>query len=42
MVGYLLEGVLRAAMQPILEADCITESAGGDIGRIFKTLKRAR
>jgi hypothetical protein len=29
-------------MLPILEAECVTESAGGDIGRVFRTLQRAR
>ena len=29
-------------MQPILETDCVTESAGGDISRVFRTLQRAR
>ena len=42
VVGYLLEGVLRAAMQPILTSDCVTESAGGDVSRVFRTLKRIR
>lgn len=42
IVGYLLESVLRAAMQPILSSDCVTESAGVDIGRVFRTLKRIR
>ena len=42
IVGYLLESVLRAAMQPILTSDCVTESAGVDISRVFRTLKRIR
>ena len=42
VVGYLLETVLRLAIQPILEAECITECAGIDIGRIFRTLQRSR
>jgi hypothetical protein len=28
VIGYLLEGVLKATMRPILETDCVTESAG--------------
>ena len=42
VVGHLYEGALRLAMQPILDAGCITESAGGDIARVFRTLQRAR
>eukprot|EP00596_Hydrurales_sp_CCMP1899_P008559 CAMPEP_0119049468 /NCGR_PEP_ID=MMETSP1177-20130426/64842_1 /TAXON_ID=2985 /ORGANISM="Ochromonas sp, Strain CCMP1899" /LENGTH=658 /DNA_ID=CAMNT_0007026749 /DNA_START=596 /DNA_END=2572 /DNA_ORIENTATION=- len=42
VIGYLLEDVLRAVMRPILETDCVTESAGGDISRVFRTVQRAR
>ena len=41
-MGYLYEQALRLAMQPILDAGCITESAGGDIARVFRTLQKGR
>lgn len=42
VIGFLLEGVLRVAMQPVLEADTITEEAGSDISRVFRTIQRSR
>ena len=42
VVGYLLEGALRALMQPVMEAGRITESAGGDICRLYRVVQRAR
>jgi hypothetical protein len=41
-LGYLVEGVLRALMLPVLDADCITESAGGDISRVFRVIQKTR
>lgn len=42
VMGFLVEGILRSAMQPILDADCITEEAGSDISRVFRVIMRAQ
>jgi hypothetical protein len=42
VIGFLLEGVLRVAMQPVLDTDTITEEAGSDISRVFRTIQRSR
>ncbi len=42
VVGYLLEGALRALTHPVMTAERITESAGGDICRLYRVLQRAR
>lgn len=42
LIGYLTESILRACMESLLQAECISETAGSDINRIFKTLLRIR
>ena len=43
VMGYLLECVIRASMKPVLhESECISENAGSEIGRIFRTLQKAK
>ena len=39
--GYLVECVITRAMLPLMQADCISETAGADIARAFATLQRA-
>lgn len=42
LTGYLLDAVLRSSMDSLLEAECITESAAGDISRLFKYIQKVR
>lgn len=42
LMGYLLDAVLAQAMQPILTADCISEAAGAEVARVFRSLQEAR
>jgi len=42
LAGYLVDAVLRSCMMPIVDTDCITESAASDINRLFKTVQRVR
>ena len=42
VVGHLLEGAIRALMHPVMTADRISESAGGDICRLYRVLQRAQ
>ena len=41
-MGLLIEDVLKALMQPILTAECISETAGGEVHRVFKIIQRSR
>jgi hypothetical protein len=41
-VGWLLEGVVRTLVQPVLEAECITECAANDIVRVYQAIRRAQ
>lgn len=42
LLGHLLEYVLREAMRPILLAECISESAGADVSRVYRSLQGIR
>ena len=42
LTGYLLEGVVRDAIAPVMKADCISEAAASDISRLFRTIGRAK
>jgi hypothetical protein len=42
LMGHLLDGVLKEAMQPILSAECISEAAGAEVSRVFRSLQHAR
>ena len=42
LTGYLLEGVVRDAIAPVIKADCISEAAATDISRLFRTIGRAK
>lgn len=40
--GLLIEDVVKALMQPLLTTECISETAGGEISRVFKIIQRTR
>lgn len=42
IMGYLIECVIRGAVQPVQEADCIAATACTDIGRVFRILMKSR
>eukprot|EP01041_Mallomonas_annulata_P000737 gene737-1415_t len=42
IVGYLVECVLRASMQPLMQADCISEDAGTQIAKVMRVLQGIR
>ena len=42
VMGYLFEEVLRAAIKKVLDAEYISEDAGSDINRVFKTIQKAK
>lgn len=42
VIGYLLESVLRALMEPLFATDCIEETAASEISRIFRSVQRIR
>jgi len=42
VIGYLFEEVLRAAIEKVLKAEYISEDAGSDINRVFKTIQKAK
>lgn len=42
VMGYLLECVLRTAMRPVLDADCVSESSGGEVCRIFRSFQKVK
>jgi hypothetical protein len=42
VVGHLAEAVLREAMQPVLTAECISEAAGEEISRVYRSLQQIR
>ena len=42
VMGHLFEEILRAAIKKVLEAEYISEDAGSDINRVFKTIQKAK
>ena len=42
MMGYLIECVIRIAVQAVQEADCIEATAATDIGRIYRILMKTK
>jgi hypothetical protein len=42
LLGHLLDCVLREAMAPVLAAECIAESAGAEVSRVFRSLQQVR
>jgi hypothetical protein len=41
-MGLLIDDMLQMVMVPVLQTDCITETACGEIARVFKTIQRTR
>ncbi len=41
-LGLLIDEMLKMVMAPMLQTDCITETACGEISRVFKTILRTR
>ena len=41
-MGYLIDGILKELMAPILSAECITETAASEIYRVFKIVQRVK
>ena len=42
LMGHLLDLVLREAMKPILTADCVSEAAGAEVSRVYRSLQHIR
>lgn len=42
LASHLVEGSIRAAMKPIIESVFISEKAGADVSRVFRTLQNMR
>lgn len=42
VLGHLVDGVLREAMAPVLAAECVSEAAGAEISRVFRSLQQVR
>ena len=41
-MGHLLENCLRCAMRTVLDAECIAESSGSEVCRIFRSLQKVK
>lgn len=41
-MGFLIDDVLRELMVPVLQTECITETAASEIYRIFKIMQRVK
>ena len=41
-MGFLIDDVLRELMAPVLQTECITETAASEIYRIFKIMQRVK
>jgi hypothetical protein len=41
-MGLIIDEMLKLVMAPMLQTDCITETACGEITRVFKTILRTR